>query len=458
MKRTIALIALLLLLYRARAQGVEHLTLHDALALGLEHNPAITATRYAEQSAHRERQAAIGLFMPQVTLRGGYAHLNKDISLDLNPMLASLSPILGEGLSALGLNLSYPLQNRNTAFLGGDVVVPIFAGGKVWTANRVAKIEYERTKEQSAQVRGRLVVEIVERYFGVELARRGVAICEEAVAVVGAHLHDLLILEREGMAVESERLYAEYRLAEVERDLQRARLKFDTANKALQTSLGAEYRVVPSTPLFVLGSIETLDYFRAQALLRNPQLGEVGAVRDLAQANLRLRQAELMPEVVAMGAMNFCNYKLSPLVPRMAVGVGLNFKIFDGLRSEYRTASARLQLRQVEALERKAERDIVLLVEDLYNKVEAVLATTSAVERAEEFATEYLRAKQQAFREGMATTTDVVDAVLNLSRVRFERAQMAFDFDLALARLLEASGMGESFEQYSYRPSAKLIF
>ena len=98
MKRTIALIALLLLLYSARAQGVEHLTLHDALALGLEHNPAITATRYAEQSAHRERQAAIGLFMPQVTLRGGYAHLNKDISLDLNPMLASLSPILGEGL------------------------------------------------------------------------------------------------------------------------------------------------------------------------------------------------------------------------------------------------------------------------------------------------------------------------------------------------------------------------
>ena len=456
MRRILTLFSMLVVL-GATAQ-TSHLTLDDALSLGFERNPAIVATEYAERAAHRKRQAAIGLFMPKISVKGAYTHLDKDIKIDFNPMLSSFSPILGEGLAMLGLDLSYTLQRRNTAFLGGDVVMPIFAGGKIWTANRAAKIEEERTYQQSRQVHGALVVEIVERYFGVALARRGVAIREEAIAVVAQHLHDVAILEREGMAVESERLYAEYRLAEAERDLHRARLQLETARKALQTSLGTTETVEPSTPMFLLSKIEPLDYFVAMAELHNPQLGEVNRLRELARMNLRLHRADYFPEIAAMGGMVFCNHQLSPLVPRMAVGIGLNFKIFDGLNREYKAAAARLQLRRVEALEQKAEQDISLLVEDLYNKVQSVLATLSAVERSERFAKDFLRAKQRAFSEGMATVTDVVDATLNLSRARLEREQTAYDFDVALARLLNASGMGEAFMQYLHAPSAQSIF
>ena len=456
MRRILTLFSMLVVL-EATAQ-TSHLTLDDAFSLGFERNPAIVATEYAEQAAHRKRQAAIGLFMPKISVKGAYTHLDKDIKIDFNPMLSSFSPILGEGLAMLGLDLSYTLQHRNTAFLGGDVVMPIFAGGKIWTANRAAKIEEERTRQQSRQVHGALIVEIVERYFGVALARRGVAIREEAIAVVAQHLHDVAILEREGMAVESERLYAEYRLAEAERDLHRAHLQLETARKALQTSLGTTEVVEPSTPMFLLSKIEPLEYFVAMAELHNPQLGEVNRLRELARMNLRLHRADYFPEIAAMGGMVFCNHQLSPLVPRMAVGIGLNFKIFDGLNREYKAAAARLQLRRVEALEQKAEQDISLLVEDLYNKVQSVLATLSAVERSERFAKELLRAKQRAFSEGMATVTDVVDATLNLSRARLEREQTAYDFDVALARLLNASGMGEAFMQYLHAPSAQSVF
>lgn len=435
-----------------------YLTFDDALSLGMARNSAIAASEYAERVAHRERQAAIGLFMPKVSVKGAYAHFNKDIKIDFNPMLSSFAPILGDGLSALGLDLSYTLQRRNTAFLGGDIVMPIFAGGKIWTANKAAKIAEERTAEQSRQVRGALLVEIVERYFGVELARRGVAIRKEAVDVVAQHLHDVAMLEKEGMAVVSERLYAEYRLAEVERDLQRANLQLETAQRALQTSLGEGSVVMPSTPMFLLATIEPLDHFLAMAKLHNPQLGEVGYIRELARMNLRLQRANLFPEVVAMGGVLFCDYQLTTLAPRSAVGIGLNFNIFDGLNKEYKVSAARLQLRRVEALEQKAVRDISLLVESLYNRVQSVLATVSAVERSERFAEEYLRAKRSAFREGMATTTDVVDAALNLSRARLERVQTAYEFDIALARLLEASGVSGAFVQYLHSKTAQSVF
>lgn len=456
MKRILTLISMSVV-FGATAQ-TSHITFDDALMLGFEHNPAIVAADYAEQAAHRERQAAVGLFMPRVAIKGAYTHLNKDIKIDFNPMLSSLSPLLGEGLSALGLDLSYPLQRRNSAFLGGDAELPIFAGGKIWTANRAAKINEERTHQQSRQVRSALVEEIVERYFGVELARHGVAIREEVVKVVEQHLHDVTLLEKEGMAVESERLYAEYRLAESERDLQRARLQLETAQRALQTSLGMEREIVPLTPMFLLPQIESLDYFLSMAELYNPKLGEVGRLRELARMNVRLQRANLFPEVVAMGGMVFCDHQLSPLVPRMAIGVGLNFKIFDGLTKEYKLSASRLQLRRVEALEQGAEQDVALLVESLYNGVQSVLATVSAVERSERFAEEYLRAKRKAFDEGMATVTDVVDAALALSRAKLERVQTAYEFDVALARLLCASGMAEAFVQYLYAPTSQSIF
>lgn len=456
MRRIFALF-LLSVVAEATAQ-TSHLTLDDALSLGLERNPAIVATEYAMRVAHRERQAAIGLFMPKISVKGAYAHLSRDIKIDFNPMLASFAPILGNELAMLGLDLSYTLQRRNTAFLGGDVVVPIFAGGKIWTANRAAKIEEERTQQQSRQVRGGLIVEIVERYFGVELARRGVAIREEAVNVVGRYLYDVAMLEKEGMAVESERLYAEYRMAEAKRDLQRAKLQLETARKALQTSLGTTEVVEPSTPMFLLSTIEPLEYFVAMAELHNPQLGEVERLRELARMNLRLHRADYFPEVVAMGGMLFCNHQLTSLAPRMAVGIGLNFKIFDGLNREYKASAARLQLRRVEALERKAEQDIALLVEDLYNRVQSVLATLSAVERSKRFAEELLWAKQSSFREGMTTVTDVVDAALNLSRAKLEMVQTAYEFDVALARLLNASGESESFVRYMNAQSAQSIF
>ena len=97
LKRYLFSTLLLPLATTVMAQGVLRINLHDALALGFEQNPAIVATKYAEESAHRERQAAIGLFMPQITLRGGYAHLDKDVKIDFNPMLTSLAPIIGEG-------------------------------------------------------------------------------------------------------------------------------------------------------------------------------------------------------------------------------------------------------------------------------------------------------------------------------------------------------------------------
>ena len=70
---------------------------------------------------------------------------------------------------------------------------------------------------------------------------------------------------------------------------------------------------------------------------------------------------------------------------------------------------------------------------------------------------ENLRVRQLAFREGQATSLEVIDAQLALARVETERAASAHDFVVALATLLEATGESARFADYEARAEEKIL-
>ena len=53
------------------------------------------------------------------------------------------------------------LQDRSLGFVGGQVTLPIYMGGKINTANRAAKINEKTAVEQGNQNRSALVSELV---------------------------------------------------------------------------------------------------------------------------------------------------------------------------------------------------------------------------------------------------------------------------------------------------------
>jgi outer membrane protein TolC len=73
-----------------------------------------------------------------------------------------------------------------------------------------------------------------------------------------------------------------------------------------------------------------------------------------------------------------------------------------------------------------------------------------ALEKAIEFAREYLRVREASFASGFGTSIDVVDARLNLSKVEIERLHAMYEFDISLARLLEVSGLSDEYIKYMY--------
>ena len=98
-----------------------------------------------------------------------------------------------------------------------------------------------------------------------------------------------------------------------------------------------------------------------------------------------------------------------------------------------------------------------VLVEKLYNQMINYRNQIMSIDASLSFAEEYLRMKEAAFREGMSSSSDLIDAELNLAGVRTERLQAAYNFDLVLAQLLEAAGISDEFPAYSRRSDARVI-
>ena len=177
----------------------------------------------------------------------------------------------------------------------------------------------------------------------------------------------------------------------------------------------------------------------------------------MAEEGMRAQRSAFLPQIVAMGGGSFYNYQVAGFVPRWAVGVGVNIKLFDGLNREYKYSAAKQTVRRVGELQNKAGQDVAVLVEKLYNQMMNYRNQMTSIDASLAFAEEYLRMKNAAFLEGMSSSSDLIDAELNLAGVRTERLQAAYNYDLLLAQLLEAAGISEEFPTYARRSDARQI-
>ena len=474
-KVTLVMLALTAVMQLPAQEQGRTLSLEEALEMTLSDNPAIRAAEFNRRAAQQERRAAIGLRMPQIGITGSYAYLGKDIEIDLNNMKTPVQNLAGQILQsgmipsdyipsisqmlsgAMAASWALPLQDRSLGFVGGDVTVPIWMGGKINAANRAARINEQTARSQGIQQRNALVSELVERYYGLALARQVVVVRQQVVDGVRKHLEDAAALEAQGMISRSEKLYVEFKMSEAERDLQNAQSQVETIAAALNSTIGQTDDYQPVTAMFILERIEPLDHFRTLAAERNPLLDQVDQKRRLAYEGVRAQRSSFLPQVVAMGGMSFYDYQVSKVLPRWAVGVGVNFKLFDGLNREYKYSAAKQTVPRVEALQDKAGNDISVLVEKLYNQMENYRTQMASIEASLAFAEEYLKTKNAAFLEGMSSSTDLIDAELNLAKVKTERIEAAYRYDVSLAQLLEAAGISDEFTAYMRRQDARRI-
>lgn len=466
-------ISLLALLSTLSATAQLRVSFDDALSMMVERNRTISSAKYGVDAAYREYRVAQGLRMPKVDLVGCYTLMQHSIDIDLGgakgvvtesldglinngvsqgfitPTIASL---LGDALNPLmGSDWRYTLQNRHFGFVGTTLTIPIYMGGRIGIANRVAKLKIDGAQIGLNGVTSALITELVERYYGVILAREVAAVKEFMVQGVEQHLSDAEAMEEQGVVAHSVVLYLQYKLSEVERDYSDAVSKLRVAERALQTTLQSDSEVLPRDNMFLSYEIYDVDYYRDNALSMNSAIGEVETAERLSSEGVNLARSAFMPEVVAMGGASLYSYNLTKMLPRWAVGVGVAMPLFGGLSKQEQYRASKSVERSVQDMAAKVREDILLLVDKEYYALQNALLDIDASKRSIALAESYYTTALEGFREGVMPSSELMDAHIALAASNVEYLDAVYNYVLSLARLLELSGLSGDFVNYISR-------
>ena len=433
------------------AQSVTY-SFEEARGLMLQHSAALKAADAEVQIARRERQRANALWWPQLQAEGAYMHLSEEVevrqplSYYTDPLKEEVQRIVpGEEL-VTGLldrvgeyTFAFPLLPQDIASVGVTAEWVAFSGGKRIYADRMAQRLVNVAQLGSERVESAEQVLLVERYYGLVLARQTTEVCQQRYEAMKRHYADALRMEQVGLIDKAARLATQVAMEEAEREWRHAVSVEQVRNKALKQLLGIAdeaVQVVPTSPLFAVTELPAEAVFVEAMRSGNYTLGTLSLEEQMTRDKLRMDLGGYLPEVALFGKQTLYARGLpSNLFPRTVVGVGFVWNLFDGLDRERKVAQTRLT-QQVLAWSREdAEAELMVMVSELYATLQRTMADIRVIDTTIALSEELLRMRRAAFAEGMATSTELIDAENALATSRLARLTARYACDVAMANL-----------------------
>ena len=423
--------------------------------------PAATAISF-EAAALRLGEVSDGLEASNAQLRARTAQAaavatlrRPDISIEVRELdyRKSLSLSTGAIGPSLGLPANLDLAVGGWAFRPVvSAVMPLYSGGQIGATQNAARAGIREAEASVADASQSLALQLVQAYFGQQLASAVVAVRTDARDGLERHFQDARKLQQQGFASRAQVLQAEVARDDAERDFQKSSNDLATATAYLAALLHSDAAVLPTTPLFVLSAqMEPLDDFIGAAASQHPQVGRLGALGDQAREGVKIQQAKQRPQVYLFGQYDLNKREALFTEPDYIYGIGLKYTFLSSTDRGQQVQAARATQAAAEAGLRQAKVDLRVATTRAYNDLDTARSQYLLLDSSLAASRENLRLQQLSFREGLATSLDVIDAQVRLHGARVQRLQAAYQFDVTLAQLLAASGQVDRFASYITR-------
>lgn len=438
------------------------LSLEQAQNILLQVSPKIAANQAAIAASEYETDALKTIDHPLVFARASATAYNLDADVDLssikngiiNDVNSSIDgidpPIDIENLPDFGelvgdrIPDTYDLKRSgSTTGAGLGVVWPIYTAGRTAALTGASTARTQEAVADSILDTNELYNTLVERYFKAQLAIIAAYLRDDAYNTVQQVDHMAQRLFEEGFISHVDRLEAQSALADAKSESVNANNDARLAMMALQRLLRTDYRIKPSTPLFVSSRpLPDVNYFQDLALNNHPGLQKVAAKRAQAQQLHALSDTGYKPTVMLYG------YSQVEKDPSWVAGISASWKLWGGLDKKASLASSNAKIRQADLSEIEVSDNLLLLVEKNWHDVNNAQSRYQALQSNVDLAAEVLRLRQLGLQEGVNTPIDVVQAQTQYLKARTEQAQAANTYVQSLAALMQSCGTPLAFNAY----------
>ena len=147
-----------------------------------------------------------------------------------------------------------------------------------------------------------------------------------------------------------------------------------------------------------------------------------------------------LPTIAAFGKYEIYKDNLTLFEPEWVAGLNAKLDIFNGGQdySEYKAYSKQSEV--LDLYVQNANKMIDTAVKKYHHEAMSAIEQYESLKSSQDLTEENLNLYKKSFKEGLATSIEVIDAELALEKVRLEQSQALFDFNVAYAKLMDICG------------------
>lgn len=479
----------------ANVQAQQRLSLDSCRAMALRNNKTLSASRLQLDMAHYKVKAAKTKYLPHVSALGGYELTSREISLlsddqkaslssagthatgalhsDLSSALSGLaqqgaiSPELANGLGNLFGQVGSKLgsvvdgvgqkvvdalhtDTRQIYTVSVMLTQPIYMGGGIIAANRMAKIGEEMAANNIEATTQSTLHSIDQAYWLVVSVHHKKQLAESYLEVVKKLDNDVQKMIAEGVATRADGLKVAVKVNEAEMSLTQAENGLALSKMLLCQLCGlpvendVHLEDEESADLVATANVENTD--NSVAMDNRPELKLLDNALDLSRQSTKLVRAAFLPQVILTGGYMASNPNLFNGFERKLsgvwnVGVVVRVPLWNWMEGTYKVRASKIASSIVQLERDEISEKIELQVSQCKFKVNEANRRLSLARKNVENAEENLRCANVGFKEGVLQTTDVMAAQTAWLQAQSQKIDAEIDVRLSQVNLKKALGV-----------------
>ncbi|MGM9767619.1 MAG: TolC family protein [Candidatus Cryptobacteroides sp.] len=479
------------------AWGQRILSIGECREMAVKNNKKLEQERIKVEMAGYDRKIARANYYPNISGTGAYMFNEKDASLisddmsgklthagdlvqgSMNEFMGSLqqaimsnpaaaaeylqSPLWQTVMGAMGqtdisaalnqlgteLDNAFHLDINNIFIAGVSLQQPVFAGGKIVAANRIARIAEELAQASYDKEYQDVLTTVDQAYWQIVSIAAKKRLAENYSELLTRMQKDVEAAARAGMATKSDELAIKVKVNEANMMKTKATNGLVIAKMLLCKEIGMDLNSdialadenaesVPAPGMRERKDIEEI-------LADRPETRSLDLASKIYDQKVRVARADMMPQVALTAGYLFTNPSASNGFSNkwgghFSVGVAVNVPIFHGMEATQKTRKAKAEAALYRSQYQDACEMITLQVSQLEKQMEEALEKLSMAESNLDNAEENVRMAASGVKNGAVTTNTALSAHSAWLQAQSEYIDAGIEAQMVNVNLMKAEG------------------
>ena len=425
--------------------GSDELTLEESIKIALDQSLSIYSAKEEIKAKEFEELSAKADFLPKLSSSYTYTRLDNGTVNDAKYTTYPYNPLTGSHFPR-----SVSPLDTNTYQFNITVTQPLFTGWRLTILREIASLGVDTAKIQKEAAIQDLVLNVKEAYFGILKAEKLENVAKQAVEQLKANLVVSQAFYDEGIIAKNDLLQTEVQMAQARQNLIKAKNGVEITkslfNKLLRRGLNQRVKIKDILDYYPISLL--LDQCIEKAGQNRPEIKEVSLNVMSAEKAIDLAKSSYYPSVTLVG-----NYQREADDILLGSGPGEDpdnwtitlkgeWTFWEWRKKRHDVAAARAKLAKANYILNEIKDNIQLEVKEAYLSLREAEKNIQVAKKAVVQAEENFRMNEERYKQQVATSTDVLDALTLLTQARTNYFNALSEHNIAWARLERAMGIG----------------